>query len=209
MCAGEGCQQPRRHIYHCCQTRRRRRQRREQRWSGDTQWRGEGGKWAFQKKKKRDLMCTCKLMTAEGINLALENWCGVQRVDKSSGRLWVLPVVIDICGIPCRQKEVHKEDDRCTVRRGSVLVCKTEDSSEAQMGQKQQERRMTLERAAARCVGAWSLMTEVQTGGPIAASYCNMGSAAQSHWVEWWISWIIHTLEDGLTVIVLAKCCDD
>lgn len=95
----------------------------------------------------------------------------MNRVDKSSGRLTVLPVVIDICGVPCRQKEVHK-DDRCTVRRGSVLVCKTEESSEAQTGQKQQERRMTLEGAAARRVRARSLMTEVQTVGPIAASYC-------------------------------------
>lgn len=110
----------------------------------------------------------------------------VHRVDKSSGQLSVLPVVIDICGVPCRQKEVH-EDDRCTVRRGSVLVCKTEDSSEAQTGQKQQERRMTWEGAAARRIRAWSLMTEVQTGGPIAASYCDTSSATQSH-----MSWMVN-----------------
>lgn len=126
-----------------------------------------GGKQMGFPKKMRDLMYTCKLMTAEGINLALENWRGVHRVDKSSGRLSVLPVVIDICGVPCGQKEVHKEDDRCAVRRGSVSVCKTEDSSEAQTGQKQQERRMTLERAAARRVRAWSLMTSTNW-----RSYC-------------------------------------
>lgn len=34
----------------------------------------------------------------------------------------VLPVVIDICGVSCGQKEVHKEAGRCTVR--GLVVCK-------------------------------------------------------------------------------------
>lgn len=152
-------------------------------------------------------MYTCKLMTAEGINLALEDWRGV--VDKSSGRWSVLPVVIDICGVPCRQKEVHKEDDRCTVRRGSVLVCKTEDSSEAQTGQKEQERRMTLEGAAAQRVRAWSLMLEYKLAVLLLQLIETRVPPLKATWVEWWISWIIHTWEDGVTVIVLAKCCDD
>lgn len=62
-------------------------------------------------------MYTCTLKTAEGIKL--------RRRAPSRQKAAGLPVVIDICGIPCRQREVHKEADRCTVRRGSVAVCKT------------------------------------------------------------------------------------
>lgn len=203
MGAGEGRQQPRRHIYH-----KHGRGDGEGGCSGGVETYSSEGKAANGlSKKMRDLMYTCKLMTAEGINLALEDWRGV--VDKSSGRLSVLPVVIDIRGVPCRQKEVHKEDDRCTVRRGSVLVCKTEDSSEAQTGQKEQERRMTLEWAAAQRVRAWSLMLEYKLAVLLLQLIETRVPPLKATWLEWWISWIIHTWEDGMMVIVLAKCCDD
>lgn len=42
----------------------------------------------------------------------------------SSRCLIALPVVIDICGISCRQKKVHKEADMCSVRVGVEVACK-------------------------------------------------------------------------------------
>lgn len=61
---------------------------------------------------------------------------------------------------------------------------------------------MTLERAAAGRVRARSLMTEVQTGAPIAASYCDTGLAA--HELNGEVA-ELNKLEDVLTVIVLAN----
>lgn len=36
----------------------------------------------------------------------------------------VLPVVIDICGVPCGQIEVHQEAGRCRVKEVAVVGCK-------------------------------------------------------------------------------------
>lgn len=60
--------------------------------------------------------------------------------------LGVLPVVIDVCGVPCRQREVHKEAERCIRRQkgarwggGGFWRVKTGEV-DTQTGQKDQER---------------------------------------------------------------------